>query len=125
MVAPPSIYLQIALRHTFILEAAFFKNTARCGVFGQAGSFDPRKIHLCKSMVDQGKNGFAHIAAAGKRRTDPIAKRSGLNRTAADIVQRDRTQKLIVGTPHQHQGESRALRFGPLRPIDPIGKGAA
>ena len=41
VIAPSAVDLQIALRHALIFEATFFQHPARCGVFRQAGRFDP------------------------------------------------------------------------------------
>jgi hypothetical protein len=41
-------------------------------------------------------NGFAHVAMARVRCSDPVAQRAGLRRAAPDIVERDGAEQDLV-----------------------------
>ena len=70
--------LQIGLRDAFVFKAAVFQQSARGGVFGQAGGFDPAEFLTGKRMMHHRHNGLAHITLTYKRLSGPIAQRSSL-----------------------------------------------
>ena len=122
---PAAIDLQIALRDALVFEARLFEQAAGGLVFRQAGGLDARQVEAGEGLMHRRFDRLAHVALAGKGFARPIAQGAGLGRPAADVVEGDRTDEVLIAAPDQKERHGVARGDRALRPVDTVCKSLA
>src|SRR6056297_141117 len=75
--------------------------------------------------MGDGHQRFLHVALASEGRACPVAHRGGLRRAAADIVEGDCADELIILAANEKERQGGVGGDGALGPVDTVREGAA